>query len=351
MKKTKSTLLKTFLLTIVILIIVGCEQDDYLPLISNIPETFKPGVFILNEGNFGTGNGSVSFLDLNGSEMYNQVFKEVNGIPLGDIPQSMFITDTLGFIVVNNSAKIEVVNMDDFTTVNTISGFTSPRHFLPVSDSTAYVSDLYNSSITVVNINNFTITGSVETGKSTEQMVKIDGEVFVANWSGGNKILVIEPASGEITDSIDVILEPNSMVLDKNNKLWVLCSGGYMNEEMPGIICIDPVTREKEKTLMFNVLESSPSNLNINGSGDTLYFLNNDIFKMSVEDPEIPSEPLIHTEKLYYNIGVDPENGVIYAADAVDYHQKGKIFRYMPGGALKDSFDVDIIPGTFVFNR
>jgi hypothetical protein len=186
---------------------------------------------------------------------------------------------------------------------------------------------------------------------STEQIIKIGDEVFVANWSDGNKILVINPIIGEIIDSIEVIIEPNSMVMDKNHKLWVLCSGGYLNEEMPGILLIDPVTREIEKKIRFNELESSPSHLCINGLGDTLYFLNNGIFQMPVTDTELPSEPLVQTEKLFYSIGIDPESGIIYAADAVDYQQKGKIFRYLPEGALKDSFDVDIIPGSFVFNR
>ncbi len=283
--------------------------------------------------------------------MYNHIFQEINDRSIGDIPQSMFIMDGLGFIVINNSAKVEVINMDDFRSVNTISGFTSPRHFLPVSDSIAYVSDMFSGSISVVNLNNYTITKTIETGMSTEQMKKIDDEVFLANWMSGNKILVIDPIMGEIIDSIEVIIEPNSMVMDKNHKLWVLCSGGYLNEEMPGIIRIDPGTREKEETFRFSVLESSPSHLCINGSGDTLYYLNNGIFKMPVTDTEIPSEPLVQTGRLFYSIGIDPESGIIYASDAVDYQQKGKVFRYLPEGALKDSFDVDIIPGSFVFNR
>ena len=351
MKKTKTKLLKTCLLIAGILFIAGCEHEENLPLDNDLPGSFNPGVFIINEGNFGGGNGSVSYLDLTESKMYNHIFLEINDRSLGDIPQSMFIMDSLGFIVINNSAKIEVINMDDFRSVNSVSGFSSPRHFLPVSDSIAYVSDMFSGSISVVNLDNYIITKTIETGMSTEQMMKIGDEVFVANWMSGNKILVINPILGEIIDSIEVIIEPNSMVLDKNNKLWVLCSGGYLNEEMPGILRINPATREKEETFRFSVLESSPSHLCINGLGDTLYFLNNGIFQMPVTDTEIPSEPLVQTEKLFYSIGIDPENGTIYAADAVDYQQKGKVFRYLPDAALKDSFDVDIIPGSFVFNR
>lgn len=361
MKRTKAKLLKVCLLIAGILFIVGCEQGE--PLVpdngnNDLPGSFKPGVFIINEGNFGWGNGSVSFFDFTESKVYNHLFQKANDRVLGDVPQSMFIMDNLGFIVVNNSGKIEVVNMENFRSVNTITGLTSPRYFLPVSESIAYVSDLYGGSITQVRLDDYTISNTIETGISTEQMIKIDNELFVANWSGGNKILVIDPIPGEIIDSIEVIIEPNSMVLDMNHKLWVLCSGGYLNEEMPGIIRIDPVTREKEEIFRFSVLESSPSHLCINGSGDTLYYLNNaslparqGIFQMPVTDMEIPSEPIVLTDKLFYSIGIDPESGIIYAADAIDYQQNGKVFRYLPEGALKDSFDVGIIPGSFVFNR
>ena len=354
MRRTKAKLLKACMLITGILFIVGCEPgEDITPDNENIdlPGSFKPGVFIINEGNFGWGNGSVSFFDFTESKVYNHLFQKANDRVLGDVPQSMFIMDSLGFIVVNNSGKIEVVNIKNFSSVNTITGLPSPRYFLPVSESIAYVSDLYGGSITQIRLDDFTITKTIETGMSTEQMIKIGDELFVANWSGGNKILVINPILGEIIDSIEVIIEPNSMVLDKHQRLWVLCSGGFLNEEMPGIIRIDPATREKEETFRFSVLESSPSHLCINGLCDTLYFLNNGIFEMPVTETEIPSEPLVQNGKLFYSIGIDPESGIIYAADAIDYQQKGKVFRYLPEGALKDSFDVGIIPGSFVFNR
>ena len=72
---------------------------------------------------------------------------------------------------------------------------------------------------------------------------------------------------------------------------------------------------------------------------------------MPVTETKIPSEPLVQNGKLVYGIEIVPESGIIFADDTVDYQQKGKIFRYLPKGTLKDSFDVDIIPGSFVFNR
>ena len=285
MRRAKAKFLKACMLITGILFFIGCEHEENLPSDNDLSGSFNPGVFIINEGNFGWGNGSVSFFDFTELKVYDHLFQKANDRVLGDVPQSMFIKDSLGFIVVNNSGKIEVVNMGNFRSVNTITGLTSPRCFFPVSDSIAYVSDLYSGSITLVRLDDFTITKTIETGMSTEQMIKIGDELFVANWSGGNKILIIDIIEGKPLDTIDVIMEPNSMVLDKNQKLWVLCSGGFLNEEMPGIIRIDPATRKKEETFRFSVLESSPSNLCINGLGDTLYFLNNGIKQATIFKP------------------------------------------------------------------
>ena len=47
--------------------------------------------------------------------------------------------------------------------------------------------------------------------------------------------------------------------------------------------------------------------------------------------------------------GVNPHNGEIYVADAVDYSQAGVIRRYSPDGTLLDQFRVGINPNGFAF--
>jgi len=50
-----------------------------------------------------------------------------------------------------------------------------------------------------------------------------------------------------------------------------------------------------------------------------------------------------------YGLGVDPTTGNIYVSDAIDYVQKGKVYRYHPDGSLIDSFTAGVIPGGFYF--
>ena len=87
MRKTKVKFMKPFLLIAGILLLAGCEPGENLTTDNDLPGTFKPGVFIINEGNFGGGNGSVSYFDLAESKMYNHIFQEINDRSLGDIPQ------------------------------------------------------------------------------------------------------------------------------------------------------------------------------------------------------------------------------------------------------------------------
>ena len=85
--------------------------------------SFENGVFIIHEGNFQGGNASLSFLNYFTGIMSNGVFSSANNdVPLGDVGQSMEVHNGKGFIVVNNSGKIEVVDLNGLSSAGTISG-------------------------------------------------------------------------------------------------------------------------------------------------------------------------------------------------------------------------------------
>ncbi|NQU35181.1 MAG: hypothetical protein HQ521_18300 [Bacteroidetes bacterium] len=188
-------------------------------------------------------------------------------------------------------------------------------------------------------------------------MIKSQKRIFIANWSAynqtklNNTIMVIDSDNDILIDSITVGIEPNSMVLDKDGLLWVLCSGGFMNEELPSLWQINPVSMEIVRIIYFEDILQNPENLCINGSKDSLYYLNNGIYGLSVYDDKLPQNPVISSDNnTYYTLGVDPNNNEIYVSDALNYDHDGLVYRYTATGTFISSFEVGIIPGSIVFN-
>ena len=321
------------------------------------------GIFIANEGTFTYANSSLSYFDIETNTVYNNLFFSANGAPLGDVCQSLMKQDSSLYIVVNNSKYIYKVDASTILYQNKITGFTSPRNMLLVGDHKAYVSDLESTGIWILNLENLSKT-FLNTGNTTEAMVKVGDEVFVSNWSNyytsnttSNKtVQVIDCVNDELVAEIEVAQEPNSMVVDKNNRIWVSCSGSYNAVQDPALICIDPVTRTVIKRFDFIPGVDYPSGIAIDGTGENVFFMKGgygtlDVYKMSIDATDIPETPFISSgSRLFYNLKVNPYNGDIYITDAKNYVQNGDLLHYSSDGTLLGTFELGIIPSYMLFN-
>ena len=111
--------------------------------------------------------------------------------------------------------------------------------------------------------------------------------------------------------------------------------------------CVDAATRKVEKQFKFK-FGDWPSEVQLNGTRDTLYFINKAIWRLPVTATNFPVKPFVpYQNTLYYGLTVNPFNSEVYVADAIDYVQDGVILRYSPEGELLDEFYVGIIPGAF----
>ncbi len=323
-------------------------------------ETFEAspsGLFITNEGNFQYGNASLSFYDPATRKVENEVFYRANGMKMGDVAQSMTVHNGVGWVVVNNSHVVFAIDLNTFREVGRITNLTSPRYIHFVSADKAYITQIWDNRITVVNPRTYQITGyiecpamTMETG-STEQMVQWGDYVYVNCWSYQNRILKIDTRTDTVVDELEVGIQPTSLVIDRNGKMWTITDGGYDGSpygyEAPSLYRIDAETFRVEREFPF-ALGDDPSEVQINGAGDKIYWLNEDVWEMDVEAEWLPVRPFLEQrETIYYGLTVDPRSGEVYVADAIDYQQQGMIYRYSPTGELIDEFYVGIIPGAF----
>jgi YVTN family beta-propeller protein len=323
---------------------------------------YSSGILISNEGAFGNLNGSVSFLDRDSMVMQNNIFHKINGRALGDVVQSISVFRNRAYIVVNNSQKVEVVELETFKTAGVIEGLSYPRYFLGINDDKGYVSNgAFQGLVYVVDLQSLSVTDSITVGNGPEEMLLLDKMVYVANsggWGNDSTITVIDPQSDKVVDAIEVGHNPVSMCLDDNDRIWVLCKGKLVwgpdysiaEETNSELIRLNPVTGEKESIIQTGATGDYfwPNRLKKNAEGDQIYFIESaGIYRIGPDDNIQPSDALIQGN--FYGFGVDPESGNIYGLTAGDFSSAGLLIRYFPDGAPIDTMQVGIAPNQVVF--
>lgn len=340
----------------------GCSDDN---VVAPNPGQFSNGVFIVNEGPFQTGTGTISFLDRTTGSVTNQIFQSANDRPLGNIVQSLHVHEKRAFIVVNNSNKMEVVDLDDFSSVGIVENLPLPRYFQGFSATKGYITswglDGVSGQVDVVDLQSLSVTKTIQTGSGSEQMAIVGSLLFVCN-SGGfgidSTVSIIDTQTDELEDPIIVGGNPNSIQVDAAGMLWVACAGIQVynpdfsinpdQSTVGRLVRIDPATRQVVSFLEFPDVFSSPSRLVIGSAGTVLYYLRSgSIYSHDVNSNALATQPVV--QSFFYGLGYEEASGLIYAADPIDFASTGRVIRYTNSGAAQDTLSVGIVPSNFYF--
>lgn len=344
-----------FLLVVVVLGLTSCMDEERL--VTPVDLYAQRGVFVVNEGNYQYGNASLSFYNSDTREVTNNIFLGANGIPLGDVAQSMVIRQGKIYVVINNSGVVRVLNSTTLALEKSIEGLTSPRHILFENDERAYISDLYARGIHIVNPSTGKKMGFIQAGTKsmpyyqhpTENLVRIGDRLYTNCWSYDRKVLVIDPMAEKVVDSIEVGLQPLWMIADREGKLWTITDGGFVGNpagnEKPKLVRINPASNSIEKEFVFDDINAQVGHITLSATGDSILFISNDIYKMSVDATSLPTEPFIPKKRRTYRaIAVDPRTYEVYVTDATDFINSGYLFRFTPNGDVVDSVKVGVTP-------
>lgn len=334
----------------------SCSNDDDDNTQPEPKGTYENGIFVVNQGNFGQGNGSVSFISNDFSVSENTIFSNVNKKPLGDTAQSMAFYGDFAYIVVNYSQKIEVVNRYTFESVATIdSGLDNPRYMI-ISNGKGYVTNWGDGSnpsddfVAVINLETNSVSAKIAVEEGPDQIISNENTIYVAHAGGYNQnniVSVIDPNSNEITTTITVGDVPNSMVFDKQGLLYVL-SGGIPdwkeNETAGKLSIVNTVNNTISSTLEFEEGQH-PSYLAFDES--VYYYLNNEVFELAVGSSKLPGTSKIKDVNFNY---MAVNNGVLYGVDAGNYTSNGTLHSFdLTTNLEKNSTDVGFIPGAIYF--
>ncbi|MDQ3394420.1 MAG: hypothetical protein M3512_09960 [Bacteroidota bacterium] len=331
----------------------ACENpEEQIPV-----GEYDHGVVIVNEGNFTKSDASLSFYNPITNEVQNDVFNKVNDRPVGSVLQSVHFVDGKGYLVVNNSNKIEVVNEADFSSIAVIEeGLANPR-YLVTSGGKAYISNwgtfdadfkLDQSYIAVVDLSNLSVIKKINTENGTEKLAIAGNKLFALN-SFTNTISIIDLASETVEATLKLGNKPNGITLDNNGKVWVICGGSWEGNDGK-LYAINPSGNVIEKEIELNM--NTAGHLQTNKSQDKLYFTSGkSVYELPVTATVAPGAPLFTNENLgsIYSLGIDPNSNIFYLGDAVAFKFNGKVYRHEANGTAIDDFSVGIGPNGFWF--
>lgn len=344
---------------IVLAIITSCKKEEPIDDTTNTT-TYDNGVFIVNEGPFQTGSGTVSFYDRDKKTVSQDIFQTVNSASLGNIVQSMTIHNSKAYIVVNNASKVEVVNASTFKSSGTIDGLSSPRYFVGLNASKGYVSDWgsISGTVAVVDLSNNTVTSAIDVkGSGPENMLLAGDKLFVLNsggWGYDSTVAIIDTQADTLLALVTVGDNPRGIALDANGKIWVLCGGiaDWMdpsNDTEGKLVKLNADTYTIEQSISFSSTTYHPTDLVMNTDKNKLYYIyGGGVYEFDISSTNVSSAALFTGS--FYALGYDPETDYLYAADPLDYTQNGLVYRYKAdNGDLVDSLSGGVIPGDFWF--
>jgi hypothetical protein len=311
-------------LFIAALTFTSCSDDegvDFQPVSPVIPETpsdaYENGILVINQGGFGQGDGSVSYLSDDLSITQNNIFNNVNDELLGDTALSMAFKDNLAYVVLHGSGKIKIVNRYTFKSIGVIDeGLINPR-YMAFANGKAYVTnwgdatDANDDFVAVVDLNSNTITSTIPVAEGPEQIINANGSLYITNKGGyntGNIITKID--SNNTVTTINTGDSPDEIFLDNDNNLWVLCEGaGYPNYDTYGsLIKINTNNDTISKTIDFgkNIYESSI----VYENGSIYFYYGSEIYKMNEDDTNLPANPIITQNLDYGSMAI--KNNILY---------------------------------------
>lgn len=344
-----------------LLAIQSCTKDEPTPNPEPTAEGYAQGVWITNEGSFNASNGSVSWMLLDSNRMENNVFASANGRPLGDIVQSAAKvgTDKMA-LVVNNSQKVEVVSATDGKSIYTITGLSYPRYAIS-DESFLYVSNgSFAGHVFVYEAESGAFQDSIAVGGGPERMGISNGKLFVANSGGFGKdstVSVIDLASREVIETVQVGDLPTDVSVDANGDVWVMCRGKAIFdpetfEEVDAteaqLIRISGISNQVEYSVQIGEKFDHPREVEVNKVEDGIFFvLNKRVYQGFLDGTELSGQDILSING-FSGLGLT-ENNEVYVTETSDFTNPSNVRVYNTSGELLFQEEAGIAPNGFVF--
>ena len=332
----------------------SCRGDEVIyPTIGThvTDEQRVGGLYILNEGNMGSNKARLDYINLESGTYYSNwygAFNPTQTKELGDVGNDIQQYGNRLYAVINCSHKVEVMDRQ----ARHISKVDLPNcRYMAFSGSKMYVSAYVGSvadadmlgAVYEVDTATLQVTREVKVGHQPDELCVAGDRLYVCN-SGGyitdrydSTVSVIDLGSFTEIQRITVGLNPTRIRRDNSGHLWVCCQGNYKSAE-PELVILSPT----------EVLKRVPmSCANISILGQTAYILDGEakrLYGISTIDYSV-TEFAIDLSAYEHPYGLLATTDAIYITDAKNYVSSGVLHCYAYDGHERWTAKTGDIPG------
>lgn len=334
-----------------LLLLNACKPDDVI--VDNPPADtgYSTGAFVVNEGSFLQNNASITHVAEDGT-VTNDVYYAQNQVELGDVLQSFTVIGDRGYAVLNNSQKVEVVDMVTMKHAGAISGLSYPRFMVSAGNNKAFVSNgSTDGTIEVVDLASNQIESSIAVGKGPQRMGVYGNDVWVCNeggWTLDSTITIVNAASHNVIDTVFVGHRPSDIVFDQLGYAWVLCAGetfydanwAVVGHSLAKLYRIDVAAHAVVSSIPVGLPGDHPTQLEISPDGQVLYYENNGVYRFDFVNADFPGDLIIGEARTALRI--QPSTGQLWCASISDFTNPSTVYVYSATGAPVKSFTAGI---------
>ncbi len=324
------------------------------------------GAIVVNSGNFGKANGSLSLYDKKTMEIENHIVKNANGgSPVGASIESMIAYGNLGVILCNAPDKLEYI---DLTTMKYVTypttGITTPR-YMTAYGGLGFITcwgpwsanwTLDSSYVAILNINSGSIMDSLKCGSGPEGIIIFQSRLYVAN--AYDSTISVFDISDYSRSTITLDAAPQHMTVDANDILWVSVTSAYgkFSSDKIGLVGIETNAQHNIISKVNITGISEEGVLAYNKKNHNIYLLtaeawpgtSTNVMVFNTDTKKLNPAPLITGEN-FSGIGIDQDDENLYIADAAGFQGDGKIMIYDKDGNKLDEATTAIGPTSFLF--
>lgn len=213
---------KILFAAIAALLMAGCQQEN--------PESINPvikGFLVLNNGNWGGNDASVSLYNPDDKLVTGDVFFNANSQCLGDLGQDVVVSGSEIYIAVNGSKVVFVTDLElkikkAIEADGTDGSKLSPRCFA-VNGGKVYVT--YQEGYLGEISSDYSVR-TTAVGSYPEGICISNGKAYVANsgYGSGNTLSVVDLTAFKEIKKIEVNKNPQSIVADDSGMTLYVCS-------------------------------------------------------------------------------------------------------------------------------